>query len=282
MARRESIQVLDLGASDELPSASSLIALEMDDTHRTGFSGSCCRKKSIDRIFGKLKTREIEKVDKTRLSGLPRRSLAADLDMAAVRPMKESDEEDDEDDDGVVAMLDLKIGEQDPTTNSLVAIEMRDTQKTGFRGRRKKKSIDRIFGKMRKVHIVHNVNQTVAANIPRRSLASGLDLVAFRDCESDDEENEENSGQMLNLNTGTAVPDSNLLVALEMQDTKRSGFKGKSGRKDSIDRIFGKVGGVGMSHGMNQRGYRGDSRRSLVGGLSILMMEPLESDDDDE
>ncbi|KAI5540681.1 hypothetical protein TVAGG3_0040710, partial [Trichomonas vaginalis G3] len=58
-----------------------------------------------------------------------------------------------EEDDKKVKVLDLGIGEKD----SLVAMEMQDSQKTGFRKPKhsaaRKKSIDRIFGKIDQVEV---------------------------------------------------------------------------------------------------------------------------------
>ena len=65
-------------------------------------------------------------------------------------------------DDSVVTIPQLNIGESDPKATTLVALEMKDTQKTGFSKRRpmRKKSIDRIFGKIGQVELEDNVDKS--------------------------------------------------------------------------------------------------------------------------
>lgn len=292
-APEKSVTVLDLKIGGLDSHASSLVSMEMDDTQRTGFRRACNRKKSIDRIFGKMNRVDVEKVDKSKLKGLPRRSLANDLDLAAFCAQQESDDESDsrQDDDTCVHMLDLKVGEQDPRTNSLVALEMRDTQKTGFRRKStRKKSIDRIFGKMKKVHIVHDFKSKLSG-MPRRSLASNLNPAMFRDFnESDDDDGDappartvdENSVRMLDLNIGETEPATKSLVALEMQDTQRTGFRKDCRRKKSIDRIFGKMGSVTVDRGVDERKLKSIPRRSLNADFDVAMLtQPSESDDEE-
>ena len=292
MTEEKSVKVLDLKIGDLDPQRSSLISMEMDDTQKTGFRRSCSRKKSIDRIFGKMNKMDVDRIDKSKLKGLPRRSLANDIDLAAFCEQQESDDENEENavDEKCVHMLDLKVGEQDPTTNSLVALEMRDTQKTGFRRKSaRKKSIDRIFGKMKKVHIIHD--STKLRGLPRRSLASNLNPMMFRDFdESDDDEMgdapvarvDENSVKMLDLNIGETNPATKSLVALEMQDTQKTGFKRECKRKKSIDRIFGKVGSVHVNSGVDQRKLKVMPRRSLNADFDVsVLRQPSESDDEE-
>lgn len=93
----------------------------------------------------------------------------------AVTKIKSETEHLEEEDDKKVSMYALGIGENDPKTNSLVALEMKDTKKTGFRGKRnptphRKKSIDGIFGKMNKIDVEDNLDKTPLKSIPRRSL----------------------------------------------------------------------------------------------------------------
>ena len=393
------VKLLKLKIGEQDPATNSLVSMEMQDTIRTGFrrssnsrnynkrgstSGTGAinrRKKSIDNIFGKIESTYIEEVNKSKLKGLPRRSLANDLDLAAFRNAQNLESDDDEEndenkkDDSVVKMLDLKIGEQDPTTNSLVALEMQDTQKIGFRHKTiRKKSIDRIFSKVKKVHIVHKFDKTPLKGIPRRSLASNLDPAILRGdiLESDDddfEENTENSNQtanenntrkrirgrkfidendvvedsgeefikrtsqekmkrrvsftpfakssmrsssrvkssfsrdddeddnesnndknenkekenneddsgvvkVLNLNIGEKDPNSETLVALEMQDTKRTGFSNKNQsmskrRKKSIDRIFKGIDSVNVESGLEPSKMKIVKRRSLAADFDI-------------
>lgn len=389
------VKLMKLKIGEQDPATNSLVSMEMQDTIRTGFrrssnsrnynkrsstsGASNRRKKSIDNIFGKIEPTYIEEVNKSKLKGLPRRSLANDLDLAAFRNSQNLESDDDEDneenkDDSVVKMLDLKIGEQDPTTNSLVALEMQDTQKIGFRHKPiRKKSIDRIFKKVKKVHIVHKFDKTPLKGIPRRSLASNLDPAILRGdiLESDDDdfdENVENSNQtandgaekrvrgrkfidendviedsgedfikrtsqeklkrrvsftpfakssmrtssrvrssfsrdndededdtqndhkenkekentdddsgvvkVLNLNIGEKDPNSETLVALEMQDTKRTGFSNKNlsmskRRKKSIDRIFQGINSVNVESGLEPSKMKIVKRRSLAADFDI-------------
>jgi hypothetical protein len=113
--------------------------------------------------------------------------------------LRDTSESDDElDHKSCVKVMDLKIGEQDPETNGLVAIEMRDTQRIGFRkgcDRKKKKSIDRIFGKVGKIGVTHDVDESNLRDLPRRSLISGLELTSMRNDESD-EENEDTANRI--------------------------------------------------------------------------------------
>ena len=79
-----------------------------------------------------------------------------------------------EEDEKKVKVLELKIGENETSTNSLIAMEMQDSQKTGYRNYRKqairKKSIDKIFGKMNTIEIEDNVDKKPLKHLPRRSL----------------------------------------------------------------------------------------------------------------
>lgn len=375
---------LHIGETD--PAANSLISMEMQDTMRTGFKRSSTggagrknsnstnrRKKSMDRIFGKIENTYIEEVDKSKLKGLPRRSLANDLDFAAFRNTQNQESDDEEaatsnnQDSNVVRMLDLKVGEQDPTTNSLVALEMQDTQKIGFRRKStRKKSIDRIFQKIKKVHIVHEFDRTPLKGTPRRSLASNLDPAILRGdiFESDEEDdttttNERNENQtkgiryidendhvvdgnshqdiikqvtieknrrrvsfipymkssrhvsprvrssisnepekvttntendkninendsdsskvkVFHLNIGEKDPQAKTLIALEMQDTKRTGFKkeeNRSGRrKKSIDRIFGRIDSIDVESGLKPAEMKVVKRRSLAADFDIAQI----------
>lgn len=390
------VKLMKLKIGEQDPATNSLVSMEMQDTIRTGFrrsgsgnynrrntvsgGASSRRKKSIDNIFSKIEPTYIEEVNKSKLKGLPRRSLANDLDLAAFRNAQnlESDDEDNEEnkkDDSVVKMLDLKIGEQDPTTNSLVALEMQDTQKIGFRHKPiRKKSIDRIFQKVKKVHIVHKFDKTPLKGIPRRSLASNLDPAILRGdiLESDDDDldenienpshlvndnksrqpakgrrfidendvvedtgedfikrtsqekmrrrvsftpfakssmrstsrvkssfsknddddydddqeekdeskqkdnNDDDSGvvKVLNLNIGEKDPHSETLVALEMQDTKRTGFSNKNKsmsrrRKKSIDKIFEGINSVNVESGLEPAKMKIVKRRSLAADFDI-------------
>jgi hypothetical protein len=185
-------------------------------------------------------------------------------------------------------MLDLKIGEQDPTTNPLVLLEMQDTRKTGFsRKATRKKSIDRIFGKHRTVHLVHEFDRSRLRGLPRRSLASNIDIrwLATR-TESDDDDivpiNVDNEANLLDLNIGETDPATKSLVVLEMQDTQRTGFKKTTRRKESIDRIFAKTMSFKMESGLDQRRLSLVPRRSLARDFDFgVLNEPSESDDDE-
>ncbi|OHT05606.1 hypothetical protein TRFO_26545 [Tritrichomonas foetus] len=291
------VKLLKLEIGEQDPITNSLVSLEMQDTHRTGFRKSKGRKKSCDKIFSKIRSSYIDEVDKSKLRGLPRRSLANDLDLAAFCRNQESDDDEIESnsskrDENVVKMLDLKIGEQDPTTNSLVALEMQDTKKIGFRRKcGRKKSIDRIFGNMKQVHIVHEFDKSPLKGMPRRSLASNLDpsILKCDFLESDDEDLEngqenkdDNVVKLLSLDIGEKNPATNSLVALEMQDTKRTGFKKAAQRKKSIDRIFGKIESVSVLRGVDPEKMASVPRRSLAADFDISKMMLSESDDYDE
>lgn len=295
--QEKSVNVLDLKI-DLHPDSRALIAMEMHDTHKTGFRRKTvsARKKSIDRIFGGVNRLDMQHVDRSKLRGLPRRSLVADLDFGLFNAGDESEDEEDAlviRNNNCVHMLDLRIGEQNPTTNSLVALEMHDTQKTGFRRNTgRKKSIDRIFGRMNKVHIVHEFDKYKLKGMPRRSLASGLDSLAmFREFnESDDDDDTELSPiariddthvKVLDLNIGENEPATKSLVALEMEDTQKTGFKKDIRRKKSIDRIFGKMGKLKVESGIDKSVLKEMPRRSLTGDFDLAMMnDPSESDEE--
>jgi hypothetical protein len=180
----EKVKIFALGIGEQNKDAHSLIALEMHDTRKTEFPKKPIRKRSLDRIFGKLASAELDLPDKSMLKQLPRRSIAGDL---LLRDTSESDDE--ADGKGCVEVLHLQIGEEDPATNSLVAIEMKDTQRIGFRkgcNRRKKKSVDRIFRKLGTIGVA-DVDQTSLKGLPRRSLVSGANMSYLRNDESDEE-----------------------------------------------------------------------------------------------
>ena len=293
-SKEKGVRLMKLEIGEENPATNSLVSMEMQDTQRVGFRKPN-RKKSCDRIFGKIESSYIDEVDKTKLRGLPRRSLANDLDLAALCRNQESDDDDNESantDDSVVKMLDLKIGEQDPTTNSLVALEMQDTKKIGFRKKcNRKKSIDRIFGDIKQVHIVHKFDKSPLKGLPRRSLASNLDpsmfgLFRMESDEDDVEENPENKNEntvhMLNLNIGEKNPATKALVAMEMHDTQKTGFKKVPTRKKSIDRIFRKIDSVGIDSGVDPVKLRNMPRRSLAADFNISKLMNSESDEEDE
>ena len=88
--------------------------------------------------------------------------------------IEEQNSPQEEDDSKPVKLYALGIGEADPKTNLLVALEMKDSQKIGFkkRGRTplRKKSIDGIFGKINKIEVEDNLDKTPLKNVPRRSL----------------------------------------------------------------------------------------------------------------
>jgi hypothetical protein len=278
------IKVLDLKIGEENAYAQSLILLELEDTQRSEFRGRTTRRASIQRIFGKIKTRKVSQVDKTQLKGLPRRSLlSAASDVSWLRRDQESDDDTPEEstDDQSARMLDLKIGEQDPTTNSLVVLEMQDANKTGFTQKcTRKKSINRIFGKIPKAHYVHDFDRSKLAGIPRRSLASGLDLIKLG--EGNESDDEEPPVQVFDLKIGETAPAGQSLVALEMQDTKKSGFRSQAKRKESVGRIFGKLHTVSVARGVDERKLSGLPRRSVAGGFELAMLQaPSESDESD-
>jgi hypothetical protein len=286
------VKVLDLNIGEHDPHARALVLLEMEDTQRTEFRGKATRKKSIDRIFGKIRSSAVSQVNTTQLKGLPRRSLVSDIGLSWLRQQSESDDEDatESRDENVVPMLDLKIGEQDPATNSLVALEMQETHKTGFaRKSSRKKSIGRIFGKHSKVHIVHEFDRSRLKDLPRRSLAPSCIEPAFfaGPNESDDEDilpifkRDDTRAELLDLNIGETEPATKSLVVLEMQDTQRTGFRRTPRRKESIDRIFAKVGSFKMDCGIDQRRLSLCPRRSLGRDLELdPIHEPSESDDE--
>ena len=91
------VKVLELGIGEKDKQASSLIAMEMEDSKKIGYKKtkhSAARKKSIDHIFGKMNLIDVDNsVDKTPLKHLPRRSLLA-FDPASL--LKEPAESDDD------------------------------------------------------------------------------------------------------------------------------------------------------------------------------------------
>jgi hypothetical protein len=179
------VKVLSVGIGEENPDTQALIAMEMEDTRNIEFKKKPARKRSMDRIFGKMTKTELLGPDKAPLKKLPRRSLASNL------KFKAEDESDGEEDNKLVRMMDLKIGEQDPATNSLVAMEMKDTHKIGFRSKcNRKKSIDRIFKKVGTVDIAHDVDDSKLKDFPRRSLAANFDLGFLKNNESDESDPE--------------------------------------------------------------------------------------------
>lgn len=94
----------------------------------------------------------------------------------------------------VVKVLKLGIGEENKNTNSLIAMEMQDTKKAGFRKRKysasRKKSIDGIFGKINLLEVEDNVDKTPLKHLPRRSLLAFDPATVLKGpVESDDEEN---------------------------------------------------------------------------------------------
>jgi hypothetical protein len=289
--QEELVSVLDLNIGERDPGRRSLILLEMADTQRTEFRGKTTRRKSIDRIFGKIRTLSVAQVNKTQLRGLPRRSLVSDIDRSWLAQPDESDDETQVDtppEENVVPMLDLKIGEQDPRTNPLVLLEMQDTQKTGFsRKATRKKSIDRIFAKHRKLHLVHEFDRSRLRGLPRRSLASNIDIGCLvTGNESDDDDivqiHADNGANLLDLNIGETDPAIKSLVVLEMKDTQKTGFKKTTKRKDSIDRIFAKTMSFKMETGLDQRRLSVVPRRSLARDFEFgALNEPSESDGDD-
>ena len=98
----------------------------------------------------------------------------------------------DEEDEKIVKVLNLGIGEVNPTTTSLIAMEMSDSKKTGYKSSKnhaqRKKSIDRIFEKMNLVDISNDVDKRPLKTIPRRSLISFDPSIMNTRLESDDEE----------------------------------------------------------------------------------------------
>lgn len=292
----KSVKMLDLKIGEQDPTTNSLVALEMQDTEKTGFKRKNVRKKSIDRIFGKMSNVHIlTNVDKSKLKGLPRRSLTGNLNLSSLRDLSESDGEDDsvlKPDDNSVKLLDLKIGEQNPETNSLVCLEMKDTHKTGFRRKNaRRESIDRIFGKVKSVSFVPNIDTTKLKGMPRRSLCGKFDLDSIRDIsdsESDDENTppkptNENVVQLLDLKIGEQDPETNALVALEMNDTNKTGYKQKTAkRKKSINRIFGKVNNLELENVVDREKLKDLPRRSLCGGEDLKAICGATTESDDE
>ncbi|KAH0790125.1 hypothetical protein GPJ56_006020 [Histomonas meleagridis] len=274
---------LNIGEKD--PTTNSLVSMEMQDTQKIGFRRRNQKRKSIDKIFSKIDKCDVSEVDRSILRGLPRRSLANDLDLTSFRNGNESDEEEEKDSKSV-KMLDLKIGEQNPMTNSLVALEMQDTHKIGFKKRNKRrKSIDKIFEKFDDVHI-NNVEKSKLSNIPRRSLADN-DIKQIRNfhSESDDENDDPNSNvkvQMLDLNIGETDPTAKSLVALEMKDTKRTGFKRSPQRRKSIDRIFSKVKSVNVDCEVDESILKKVPRRSLANDFDVSSFRTQNKESDSE
>ena len=292
-----SIKVYNLGISEQDASTNSLISMEMQDTHKIGFRRKSTRRKSIDKIFQKVEKLDVEEVDRSILRSFPRRSCADSLDLSYFRNNKESDDDEQEQDqdDNVVKMLDLKIGEQNPLTNSLVALEMQDTKKTGFRrggnDNRRRKSIDKIFDKYNDVHIVHNVDKSKLASLPRRSLASSdIESIRRQYNESDDEDNHKADDdksltvQMLQLNIGENETSSKSLVALEMHDTKKTGFRKKESgsRRKSIDKIFSKVKSCNVDCDVDQSILRKVPRRSLANDFDLSSIRNQNNESDSE
>ena len=80
-----------------------------------------------------------------------------------------------------VKLIQLDIGEADPNTSSLVAMEMKEHREAGYKSRRapRKKSIDRIFGKMGTIDVENNVDVSKLKQFPRRSLAGPVALSAL-------------------------------------------------------------------------------------------------------
>ena len=165
-----------------------------------------------------------------------------------------------------VRVMNLKIGEQDPSASSLVSMEMQDSQKIGFRRINiKRKSIDKIFSKFDKCD-VSEVDRSILRGLPRRSLADGHELSQIRNNnESDDEEEQgDKSVKMLDLKIGEQNPHTNSLVALEMQDTHKIGFKRKSKKRKSIEKIFGKFDDVHITNNYKKSKLSSVPRRSLA------------------
>jgi hypothetical protein len=275
------VKVLELKIGEENQDTQALILLELEDTQRTEFRGRTSRRASVQKIFHKIRTLKVNQVDKTKLKGLPRRSLSTASDISWLRKDQESDEEapSELDDDNCVRMLDLKIGEQDPTTNSLVALEMQDTNKIGFNRKcTRKKSLNRIFGKIPQAHVVHEFDRSKLAGIPRRSLASGLDLIKLT---ASNESDDEDAGVgLFDLKIGEMAPEIQSLVALEMQGTKKIGFRKQAKRKESVGRIFGQLNVVQVGACTDEHALNSMARRSLAAGADLAMFHaPSESDD---
>ena len=92
-----------------------------------------------------------------------------------------------------VKVLELGIGEKDTQAGSLIAMEMEDSKKTGYKKNptraSRKKSIDHIFGRINETDLDNSIDKTPLKNLPRRSLLS-LDpgIIIKQPVESDDEE----------------------------------------------------------------------------------------------
>ena len=114
--------------------------------------------------------------------------------MSEVETTKTETENIDEVEDGKVKVLELGIGEKDTHSSSLIAMEMGDSKKTGYKkvkhSAARKKSIDHIFGKMNLIDVEDNVDKTPLKHLPRRSLLAFDPATILREpAESDDEEN---------------------------------------------------------------------------------------------
>jgi hypothetical protein len=87
-------KLLDLKIGETEPAVKSLVVLEMQDTQKTGFRRTARRKESVDRIFAKVNSYNVESgVDQKRLSLCPRRSLARDFEFDEIHEPSESDDE---------------------------------------------------------------------------------------------------------------------------------------------------------------------------------------------
>ena len=97
-------------------------------------------------------------------------------------------------DDTKVKVLELGIGEKDKQASSLIAMEMEDSKKIGYKKTKhsaaRKKSIDHIFGKMNLIDVDNSVDKTPLKHLPRRSLLAFDPATLMKEpVESDDEEN---------------------------------------------------------------------------------------------
>lgn len=111
-------------------------------------------------------------------------------------PSNSKEVEADEEDPKKVKVLELGIGENNKDTSSLIAMEMDDSKKIGYRkvkhSAQRKKSIDHIFGKMSLIDVDNSVDKTPLKHLPRRSLlAFDPAMIMKEPAESDDEEKKE-------------------------------------------------------------------------------------------
>lgn len=286
------VKVYNLGIGEQDKEVNALVSMEMHDTQKIGFRRKSTRRRSIDKIFQKVERLDIEPVSKSALHRFPRRSCADSKSFSFLRENRESDEEEPPQNSGSVEMLDLRVGEQNPQTNSLVALEMQDTKETGFRrGNRRRKSVDKIFNKYDNIILAQKVDRSKLTSIPRRSLTpTSAEALHWKNNESDSEDNENQeeekpiSVQMLQLNIGETEESSKSLVALEMHDTKKTGFRrNETGRRrKSIDRIFSKVNSVNVDSDVDPSILKREPRRSISNDINLSKLNDQNRESDSE